>query len=404
MSDSTANIDYQEVVTLKHPRLGSHPIPVTPYVSPDFAELEKNKIFSKKWLFGCHENEIPTPGDYIVKNIDLLGVSLILIRGEDHQVRAFHNVCPHRGNQIISNACKGKAKGKRLVCNFHGWVFSTDGSLADITGDEHYFNIDRNNLGLPPIHVELWKGWVFFNVDPEPSESLVDFLGSLPETFGDYPSENLKVLNTWSGALQANWKVVMDGFQEAYHEISVHKSSSPDLHTWADNPFARPAYFRDHGIHRTLTIGANPNLKPSPTGALVGELLSGVFDRAAKQGALGINPAQIPNFHFDLNGVFPNTLIIPFAGACATMEFIPVSAASSVLTVKFYASKDLSWSERIAWEYPIIFLREAIIEDMAVLEATQRGMSSGAIKEIVFGDCEIGPRHLITTVNEVVND
>jgi len=301
------------------------------------------------------------------------------------------------------NECAGTAKNNMFVCQFHGWAFGCDGSLKDITDEVHYFNLDKAKLRLPAVAVSIWKGWIFFNLQPEPAQTLEDFIGSLAESLDGYPSEDFKLIAAWSAEVKANWKIIMDGFQEAYHEVSVHKATSPDLHTWANNPFGRHSFFRPHGLHRVITMGVNPGYKPTLTAALVGELLKNVTANAAEKDNPGLNPGRINNFHFDANGIFPNTLIIAFVGACAVMEFIPIAEGKSTLSVKFYADKNLSWSERIAWEYPVIFFREAVLEDLVILEATQRGLSSGALKHIVFSDGEIGARHLIHSVLSIVD-
>ena len=402
MSSSTKEVDYRNLDTLNYPEMGLGPVAVEPYVCAEYADLEREKIFSKSWLLACHESEIPNSGDFLVKDIGILKASLIFSRGADGIVRAFHNVCTHRGNQLVMDQCKGRAKNCKFVCKFHGWVFGSDGRLIAPTDPEHFFDLDKEKLGLTPVSVDIWKGWIFFNGQQKPSQSLRVFLGSFGEALECYPSEQLEMMACWSGEVKANWKVVMDGFQEAYHEVAVHTRTSPEMHSWAANPYARHAYFQAHGPHRRLTIGVNPQLKSSPTATIVGELLSRGRSPASGTGEQGMNPGNIPNFHFDLNGVFPNTLIIPFSGACATMEFIPIAADKSQLTVKFYAQGEISWSQRIGWERPIIFYREAVLEDLTVMEATQKGLSSGAIKEIYFSDGEIGARHLIHAVDSVV--
>src|SRR5262249_15626308 len=106
--------------TLRYPELGIGPVPVGPCLDPHHFELEREKIFSRVWLNVGRQEEIPKPGDYVVKHLDVCNTSILVVRGKDGAIRAFHNVCRHRGNRLATG-CAGNARA--FVCGFHGWTY-----------------------------------------------------------------------------------------------------------------------------------------------------------------------------------------------------------------------------------------------------------------------------------------
>ena len=114
-----------------YPELGSGPISTEPYISPEWYEKEKEKIFSKVWLCVGRANELPRPGDYKVKRIEAANTSVIVMRGKDGQIRAFHNMCAHRGNTVVTESGQetyGRNRAGVITCRFHGWVYADDGA------------------------------------------------------------------------------------------------------------------------------------------------------------------------------------------------------------------------------------------------------------------------------------
>src|SRR5512143_1573093 len=118
----------------QHPELGEGPIPATPYISQEYYDREIERIFLKDWLCIGREEEIQSPGDYKVKRLDFARTAVIVMRGKDGQVRAFHNICRHRGNKVISDAGEetfGSSRAAVVTCRFHGWVYGANGALLE---------------------------------------------------------------------------------------------------------------------------------------------------------------------------------------------------------------------------------------------------------------------------------
>ena len=148
---------------LKYPELGTAPIPVEPCLSRDYFESERERIFKRVWLNVAREDEIPAAGDYIVCDIAMVGSSILIVRGRDGRVRAFHNVCSHRGNKIATDA---RGQCRAFVCGFHGWAYDLKGGLAHVPDEEQFFGLDKTACGLKPIAADVWEGFVFVNPEP----------------------------------------------------------------------------------------------------------------------------------------------------------------------------------------------------------------------------------------------
>lgn len=373
----------------EHPELGSGPLPIEPYISEEYFALEKERIFRDAWMLACHESELPQPGDYLVKQVPLFGASVLLVRGTDRRIRAFHNVCRHRGNQI---ACaQGYGSSKAFFCRFHGWTYALDGKLRGVPEADRFPGLDKRLHGLEPYTMDVWNGLVFINAAAKPATELRAYLGTLGDALESYPFSSMEPLSHHSATLRTNWKAGINAFQEAYHVPTVHAVGAPKIFC------SRLVAFRFHGPHRAMTLPIAPNFRMFPVHVLSSTLTSGMSQNAidpSKAGRFpGTNPCGVPNFSFDINVVFPGTFIDVGDGYFFTYEFWPISVNQTHFIFKSYALPARTWGQRIGQELSIIFLREGVAEDLSTLETTQAGMESGALQTMVLSDQEVAIRH-----------
>src|SRR5262245_7885906 len=129
----------------RYPELGTSPIPIEPYISRDYFEKERELIFRKVWLNVGRVEQIQNPGDYFVRDLAVCKTSILIVRGKDGAIRAFHNMCAHRGNKLVA-AVNGTCK-KLFVCKFHGWAYGLDGALRHIADEASFFNLNKESLG-----------------------------------------------------------------------------------------------------------------------------------------------------------------------------------------------------------------------------------------------------------------
>ena len=137
-------------------------LPGWSYFSEELFELESEELFRKHWQFVCHENEILEPGSYTT--IDRVNERGLVVRGNDLKIRAFHNLCRHRGSRVVSDK-KGQC-GKSIICPFHGWTYNFDGSLRGVPNKDTFVGTKFDTLGLIPLEMEIWNGLIFVKFKP----------------------------------------------------------------------------------------------------------------------------------------------------------------------------------------------------------------------------------------------
>jgi carnitine monooxygenase subunit len=195
-------------------------LPAWCYHSKALFELEREKVFMTHWQFVGHECDIPDPGDWLT--FDLLGERAVIMRGKDGEVRAFHNLCRHRGARVVDGA-QGNCKGA-IVCPFHGWVYNLDGTLRGAAQPTSFGEMKREDFGLKPIEMEMFFGFIFIRFAPGPQPSLAELLDPLAADFTAYDVKSLVpvFVPDWSTDLPVNWKSVRDVDNEGYHVPLAH--------------------------------------------------------------------------------------------------------------------------------------------------------------------------------------
>src|SRR3974377_1008713 len=136
--------------------LGTGPVSFADSYDPEFYELEKEAVFKRSWLNVGRVEELPRLGSYFTKELEFLGVSILVIRGMDDQIRAFHNVCSHRGNKLMWDDYPSKeSKGncRQISCKYHGWRYDLDGQINYVHNAPEFFDLKAEDLALPPIHL-----------------------------------------------------------------------------------------------------------------------------------------------------------------------------------------------------------------------------------------------------------
>jgi len=385
--------------------LGTGPLSVESMVSPEYFELEREKIFKKAWLNVGRVEDVPKPGDYMVQEIAILQTNVIIVRGADDRIRAFHNVCRHRGNEVAEGC--GNTKG--FSCGFHGWTYDTLGQLVYVPDEGQFFDLDKSKTGLAPLSCDVWRGFIFINADPDPEKSLVDYLGKMGEQLQDFPFEQMVPMHRLEADVAVNWKVFVDAFHESYHAAFVHKMSVGDLmDTESDDPYMHLSSVRFFGPHRSASVPMNPNYQAQnrPAEALSYKLASSLW---LQEGAMeqqfspGTNPDQHEHWLFDINVCFPNFFIDVANGWFFTYHFWPVAVDRTFWQYRFYMIPPANAGEAVSREYSKLALRDLLREDLSTVEATQRGLMTGAIQEVFLSDQEVAVRHQYKTVDDLVH-
>ncbi|MCU0269961.1 MAG: Rieske 2Fe-2S domain-containing protein [Acidimicrobiales bacterium] len=233
------------------------PIPAARYRDPHLFDLEREHVWRRTWLFAAHESELREPGDYVT--FGRSGAPLVVVRGQDGEIRAFYNSCRHRGAPVVRDAC---GTARRLTCQYHSWSYDLEGQLRAVPDARSFVDLEPAALGLVPVRCERWEGWVFVNEDPD-AEGLVNFLGPLCEQMREVNGPSLRKLGTQTHHVAANWKAMVDAFLEVYHIRTVHPDNAALLYDDATVSVAMLA-----NGHSRLTVGIKPEMlgimDPSP--------------------------------------------------------------------------------------------------------------------------------------------
>src|ERR1700761_8062494 len=227
-------------------------LPKDDQTSPAFARLEAERLWPFVWQIACRLEEIPAVGDFVT--YDIVDDSIIVVRTSPTDIKAFHNVCPHRGRQLT----EGCGRTRMFKCRFHGWEFSLNGDNTLV--------IDRKDFGpglrdedirLKPVRVDTWAGFVYINMDPD-CEPLADFLAPIDDFCGKFEFDKLRYRYYKTGLMPCNWKVAMGFFNEFYHVQQSHRQLLDFVEDYSNSgPYAR------HGAMWYVSEGALPYKRSS---------------------------------------------------------------------------------------------------------------------------------------------
>lgn len=381
---------FQPIVASDVAELGTDPIPAEPYYSPNYFELEREAIFKRTWLQMGHVCEVPEPGRFIVREIEIAKASILITHAKDNKIRAFYNVCPHRGTQLVSETGGTKAV---FTCPYHKWTFEHDGALK-AAPDFEQFHLEKSQCGLKEIAAEVCGGLIFINLQNTPAQVLREFLGPLAEQLEVLPAAQATTFTEYTYELNGNWKIACDNFQENYHLRFIHSRSIGKTAMGPANPFGYPEKFGFYGPHRTQLNWTNPEYFPPQV------RLDAMIKLTEYAAAEGFGESEHSNNYFAL---FPNFFmmgspILPFSHS-----IMPIDAGKSRGVIRIYWNgDDDSASKRFAREYAMVMARDIHAEDRPVIEAGQKGLASGALEHIHFQAQESLCRHLFQAVDGYV--
>jgi Rieske 2Fe-2S family protein len=232
-------------------------LPPEAYTSAAWFEREQRELFARSWLFACFADDLPAAGDYLCVRAGR--ASLVVVRDGEGGLRAFHNVCRHRGARLLEG--KGNAGGA-IRCFYHAWSYGLDGGLASVSLAHGQFpGLDREPLGLRPAAIGQWETMVFVNPEPA-AEPFATWLAGAPASMAALrPADaaphrpgRLIEMGDVSYRVRANWKIVVENFIDGYHLPLLHSVSL------ADGDFLGQR-FDTAGAHITFYRGLKPGVR-----------------------------------------------------------------------------------------------------------------------------------------------
>jgi phenylpropionate dioxygenase-like ring-hydroxylating dioxygenase large terminal subunit len=220
-------------------------IPVEAYTSREYARAERDKLWRKVWLQAGRVEDLPEVGSYLTFNIT--DDSILLVRTTPDTIKAYHNVCVHRGRRLIDTPAGARnASGRRqqFVCAYHGWRYNLDGENTHIPHKEDWQGaLSDACSGLQPVAIDTWGGWIWINMDPQ-CEPLRDYLQPAATMLDPFQLQNMRCRWRKWGVFDCNWKVALEAFNETYHVQTTH----PEFNKYG----TFRGWARAHGKHSNL--------------------------------------------------------------------------------------------------------------------------------------------------------
>ncbi|MEZ5144627.1 MAG: aromatic ring-hydroxylating dioxygenase subunit alpha [Acidimicrobiales bacterium] len=399
--------------TQHYPELGTGNVAFEDSVSPAFFELERDAIFRRAWLNVGRIDDLPRKGSWFTKDLVAGRTSLLVTRDMDGEVRAFHNVCRHRGNKLVwADSPREDAAGvaRQLACKYHGWRFGLDGGCTYVHQPDEFFDLDRAQLGLAEVHCEVWAGFIFVNLADEPPQSLREYLGPMVGALEGYPFDQMTERYSFRAENHSNWKVFIDAFQEYYHVPPLHTHQLGPVHRNPEAEF-HGAHYQLDGPHRVVsTSGTYKQTWPTdllyPSEPLFRSGNTGPWDAPALGNDLpGVNPGGVERWGIDNFQVFPNLEILVYErNWYLSYRFWPTSHNTHVFEADLWFTPATTARERLAREYAAVTVKEYALQDAGTLDGTQLGLESRAFDDFPLNDQEILVRHFHKTVADWVED
>ena len=351
-------------------------LPGYSYTDPAVFEQEQARIFETHWFAAARTADIHGPGSF--KTVDVGRENVLLVRGRDLTLRAFLNVCRHRGARVCM--AESGTNQRRLQCGYHAWTYALDGALVAAPNLTKMEDIDRSQYGLIPVHLSEWLGYAWVCIaDEAPSfddtviGAVTHRLGS-PDIIDEWGIERLDVGRRITYDVKANWKLIIENFMECYHCATIHPELTEVLPEFADGYAAQ--YYVGHGAEFGTQIDGF-----TVDGSAGAERLPGVTtDQDRRYYAITIKPQVFVN-------LVPDHVIVH--------RMTPLAPDRTVVECDWLFDRDVVASGRDLGPSVELFHR-VNAQDFAACERTQPGMTSRAYRDggvLVPSEHHIGQFH-----------
>jgi len=349
-------------------------VPAERYYSPAFAQLEVERMWPKVWQVACTVDHVAEPGDYFEYRCG--PYSLLIVRGDDGTLRAFQNVCRHRGGELVP---EGTGKANRLTCPYHAWSYDLKGCLVGVYGEETFGGVDRETNSLFALPAAERAGLVFVSLDPKATIDLDQWLGAELITLLEAMALDQCFHYSTRTLAGPNWKVVIDGYLEGYHFASLHRT------TVFRTNLSNMAAFDSWGPHQRNSFALRPI-------AHAVDLPREQWDPALCVGAI--------------YWLFPGLAV---AGGWRSQVVVSLvlpgtswdtSQTQQILALRHQPADD---DERKAAEHTRDWFHDVVMdEDYATGFGVQRGLAAVDGQDFTFGRNEPGVQHFHRVLKEML--
>ncbi|MDI7863162.1 aromatic ring-hydroxylating dioxygenase subunit alpha [Rhizobiaceae bacterium n13] len=341
------------------------------YHSDALLDLERERVFLNHWQIAGHDSDIPERGNYLT--MDLCGERALILRDAEGTVRAFHNICRHRGSRLVADQ-KGTCRSA-LVCPFHGWVYNLDGTLRGAARPNSFPPLDKHQYGLAAIEVEVWKGLIFIRFRPGPQPSVAELLAPFEAELAHYQLERMvPTEGIWTQETPVNWKSVRDVDNEGYHVAMAHPALQ-DLYgsTYYDEPWVDGLCrsFATYNPHAGRRWSVRNYVRISP------------------------QPEHLPDHlkkAWIYYGLFPNAVIAVTPESVQFYQEFPLGVGRTQLRGAIYRYPEESRAQKLARYLAYRIDRDTQAEDIQLTVWSNESMMSKSFAGFYLSDLEYGVR------------
>ena len=347
-------------------------LPGWTYKSDALFDLEAEELFRRHWQFVCHVNALEEVGSF--KTIDRVNERGFVIRDKNHDIKAFHNLCRHRGSRVLGEA-EGICK-RAIFCPYHGWSYNFDGTVRGIPNKDSFGDTDFSTMGLRPLDMEIWHGLIFVRFKTSNQKNVSEILKRFNSETCLYRLDEMIPVegSEWTDFLDANWKSVRDVDNEGYHVPQAHPALF-DLYgqNYQDEPF-------NSGTSRSI---GTFNLIPSKKWSVKN------YRKIVEQNNW-LKLPELQSSSWVYLGMFPN-FVLGFYPDCVIYYYeYPLSATKTIQKGGVLRHRQETREQKIARYLSGRIDRDTAKEDQMLVVWSSEAVKSSAFSEIHLSDLEYG--------------
>ncbi|MBX7500400.1 aromatic ring-hydroxylating dioxygenase subunit alpha [Qipengyuania sp. YG27] len=354
-------------------------LPAWTYHDEEFHRLELDRIFRPSWQVVCHVSDIPSQGDW--HTLDHCGESVIVVRGKDDVLRAFTNVCRHRGSRLVDGAA---GCAKKLVCPYHAWTYDLDGRLTGVPDSASYPTLDKTRAGLVPVELESWRGFVFVRLEDDGGPSVAQMMAPYEAMIEPYRFEDLGALGRVTlRPRDVNWKNVGDNYSDGLHI-----------------PVAHPGLTRLFG--KSYGVEAEANVD-----RMWGDMVERESANLSERMYQRLLP-PVPHLpkesqrHWLYFKLWPNVAFDIYPDQVDFMQWLPTGPTTCLIREISYVLPDDRREMRAARYCNWRINRQVNAEDTALITRVQGGMASRSFSMGPLSDREVCLKHFCKRMRDII--
>jgi phenylpropionate dioxygenase-like ring-hydroxylating dioxygenase large terminal subunit len=371
---------------------------VEEYHTREFFEREKRAVWTNAWLLAGRVGDIPNPGDFVVFDLEAIDTSVLIIRGKDDRIRAFHNACVHQGARLVydrSGSCS------RLRCSFHGWIYDFEGKLAAVPLKELFPGLETGALCLNEVRLDTWGGFIFIHLGPQPAHGLRESLQPMPDALEAYLArEDWQWHAGYKGLFRANWKIFVDNQCEGHHASFLHSQSIGGYFELDDIPHW--VYPESPAIMAKIEVSRPKSTSEGSVKQTEVSKLAASFSRhgmwtekdglsVAERHPGAVNSRKSERWVFDLYVVFPNVVFLFEDDQFVIQRIWPLAPDLTTWELDhFFVGEPKNFGEVFSRELSLLQQLDTASEDTSVSEGIQKNYQSGAVKVARLSDLQKG--------------